>query len=122
MSAMGEGGAIFFMAVGAQFSDGGCFGGLRMRVVAALAFDALLAMLAGAPFIGGRLVAFCAYFGSRLDRHGVGGMAAGHGAVTRFAGDSLLDIFAGICIKPGGMTFQAGGLLPQLAPVALEDR
>ena len=122
VGAVGERVAAFFVAVGAQLGDAGGFGRLRVGIVAGRALDALLSVHAGTPFSGGGLVARPAQLGIGGDGHGLLGMVGLEGAVAGFAGHAFFRIATRERVIASGVTLQAGGLLAQVTPIALEDR
>ncbi len=110
------------MAVAAQLGHRRGPGPLRVRIVAGLALDANLTVLAGIPFILGRRMAGGTKLSIGLDGHRLNRVALLEGSVAGFAGHTLEGVLVGGGVVAGGVTGQAGKLAADLGPVLLEDR
>lgn len=122
MGAVGEGFAAILVAVGAQVRDCVGFGGLGVRVVTGLALNTGCAVLAGAPFVGGRFVAVAAQVGVWRNRHVLGRVIGLERTMAGFTSDAFFHETTGIFIETCRVALQATGLLAQFGPVALENR
>ena len=89
--------------------------------MAGLALYVSLGMRAGAPFIRGAFMAGAAQIGVWLDGHLLGRVVRLERSMAGLAGDAFLGIGAILRVVAGRVALQAGGLLAQLAPVALEN-
>ena len=110
------------MAVGAQRTHIFSFRLLCVGVVAGLALNSRLPVLAGTPFIRCRLVARGAQCCIRRDWHFDLRMGRLIGAVARFACYTFNFVSAIGWIVAGRMTLQARVLIRVLGPGFLEDR
>ena len=110
------------MTVGAELGNRRRSWRLGVGIMACLALNIRCMMGAGAPFIGGGLMAGAAQLRVWPDRHRGFWVTRLERSVAGFARNPFMSISAICDIVAGGMAFQAGKVRAYLCPIALKDR